>query len=126
MSTSKQANLVQIAAKIIISGWAAFWTYFLGANLIDNSSTVPASEQTKGYFFIVIGLLLVWGLTIFAWRKQKIGGMVLLTFGVVLTTAYLISPPSNMLIADRMITAALLGALPIIGGVLFTLSAKNQ
>ncbi len=126
MSTSKQTNLVQVAAKIIISGWAAFWTYFLGANLIDNSSTVPVSEQTKGYFFIVIGLLLVWGLTIFAWRKQKIGGMVLLAFGVVLVAAYLISPPPNMLIADRMVTAALLGVLPMCSGALLLASTKRR
>ncbi|MBL0063150.1 MAG: hypothetical protein IPP40_17130 [bacterium] len=125
MTDSKRKNLVQVTAQIVISGWAAFWTYFLGANLIDNTKTAPKSEQTKGYFFIIIGLLLVWGLTVFAWRKQKIGGMVLLAFGVVLTAAYFISPPPNMLIADRFITAALLGAFPILAGALFILPTKR-
>ncbi len=126
MSTSKPVNPINVAAKVLLACWAAFWTYFLGANLIDNTNTAPQSEQTKGYVFIICGLLLVWSLTIFAWRNQKIGGMVLLAFGIVLVAAYLISPPLNMLIADRMITAALLGVLPMCSGALLLASTKRR
>ncbi len=125
-AATRRTNVFRIAARLVVVCWAAFWTYFLGANLIDNSSTAPASEKLKGYIFIISGLLLVWSLTILAWRKQKIGGLMLLILGALLFTAYLIFPPQNIQIADRLTTAFLLGALPFVGGVLFLCSVKAR
>ncbi len=125
MSSTNHANSLRIAARILLVCWAAFWTYFLIANLFDNSNTVPASEQTKGYAFIITGLLIIWSLTILAWRKEMLGGATLVGLGTVLTVLYLVSPPQNMQIQNVLTTAVLLGALPLLAGMLFWISSKR-
>lgn len=125
MSSTKSAYSLRISARILLGCWALFWTYFLGANLFENSNTVPSSERMKGYTFVISGLLLIWGLTIFAWRKEKLGGAMLAGLGTVLMIFYFASSPQNMLIQNVLSTAILLGALPLLAGILFWIASKR-
>lgn len=112
-------------ARLVISIWAFFWTYFLGANLLDNQNTVPASEQTKGYLVMASALLFIWGLTILVWRRPKLGGIIAGAVGLFMAGAYLISPPSAMAYGTVVSTALMLGGAPFVAGVLLWLSQSR-
>ncbi len=116
--TASRTNGLRFTAQLIVTLWASFWSYFLVADLLDNAHTTPASEQTKGYAFIIGGLLIVWVGTVLAWRKPKTGGLVLLALGALLSLGYMAWPSPNLLSADRLMTSALLGGLPFLAGVL--------
>jgi uncharacterized membrane protein len=118
-------NWLRRAARLFVIAWAFFWSYFLLANLFDNTEIIPESEKTKGYMIIFSALILVWGASFFAWKKERIGGLVLLMLGIALAALYLMFRVSNLAIGDQFVTAALLGLLPIVSGVLFFLAAKR-
>ena len=122
--TSRPAWLRTIA-RSMIGLWILFWTYFLGANLLDNSSTTPAAEQTKGYIAIIGGLLLVWTLGVLAWRKERLGASLLVGLGAALMIGYMISPPSKMQADAVFTTALLLGGAPLLAGILLWASPKR-
>lgn len=124
LSTARPEWLRTIA-RSILGLWVLFWTCFLGANLFDNSSTVPASEQAKGYTIVFGGLILIWGLAFLAWRKEKLGASLLVGLGAALMIGYMISPPSKMQTGDALTTALLLGGAPLLAGVLLWLSPKR-
>jgi len=124
MATARPEWLRTIA-RSILGLWVLFWTYFLGANLLDNSSTVPPSEQTKGYLVIFSGLLLIWGLALLAWRKEKLGASLLVGLGAALLIGYMISPPTKMQGGDVFTTALLLGGAPLLAGVLLWAAPKR-
>ncbi|MBK6911610.1 MAG: LPXTG cell wall anchor domain-containing protein [bacterium] len=112
-------------ARVILGLWVLFWTYFLGANLLDNRHTVPSSEQTKGYAVIIGGLAMLWGLAYLAWRKEKLGASLLVGLGGALMIGYMISPPRNMQTGDALTTALLLGGAPLLAGILLWASPKR-
>lgn len=122
---SSRMNWLRTAARLLLMIWAFFWTYFLGANLLDNTSTTPASERTKGYLFIISGLILVWSATLLAWRKEQLGRTVLLALGVLLIVFYLALPAPNLLIQDKLMTAGLIGGLPILAGLMLIIAGKK-
>lgn len=116
--TASRTNGLRFSAQLIVTFWASFWSYFLVANLLDNAHTTPASEQTKGYAFIMCGLLVVWGASLLAWRMPQKSGVILLVLGALLSLGYMAWPSPNLLTADRLMTSALLGGLPFLAGVL--------
>lgn len=116
--TASRPSGLRIAAQLTITLWALFWSYFLIANLLDNAHTTSASEQTKGYAFILGGLLFVWGGSLLAWRMPQKSGVILLVLGALLSLGYMALPSANLLTADNLMTSALLGGLPFLAGVL--------
>ncbi|MCB9358184.1 MAG: hypothetical protein H6505_06385 [Calditrichaeota bacterium] len=116
---------LRTVARTILGIWIVFWTYFLGANLLDNLRTTSASEQAKGYLAILTGLVLIWGLGVLAWRKERVGASLLVGLGLALLIGYLLSPPTRMVANDVVSTALLLGGVPFLAGFLFWAAPKR-
>lgn len=125
MEYSKQTNRLRLLARLLIIAWALFWTYFLGANLMGNANTTPTGEQTKGYVVIIGGLLLIWTLGYLAWRKERFGASLLVGFGAVLMIGYIFVHPQLMQFGNVLSTAAMLGASPLLAGILLWIAQKR-
>ena len=123
--TASRNAWLRAAARGTIGLWTLFWTYFLVANLLDNQQTVPASEQAKGYRFIFAGLILVWSALLLVWRKEHIVRIVLPALGVLLVVLFLAMPAPNLPTQSRLITAGLIGGLPILAGLLLIFVGKQ-
>jgi hypothetical protein len=120
--TARSVNWLRWIARVLVSCWAAFWVFFIGAYLIGGLSKPVASEGLEGFAFVTLGLILVVGITWLAWRKEKVGRIVLVVVGLALGVGYLIWPPPHMHGVDYFLTSLMIGGPPLLTGLLFFLS----
>jgi hypothetical protein len=116
-SSTFNSEMRRNIARVIITCWAAFWVYYLCANLFAEIRQ-PSAESLKGYGFITAGLLLVSGLTWLTWKRERVARYVLTLFGLLLIVSYFIWSPPHMQGFDKILTALLLGLPLLLSGIL--------
>jgi hypothetical protein len=122
----RSVRWMRLIARILISGWAAFWVCFFGAYLIGGLSKPITTEALEGFAVVTAGLAFTVIPAWLAWRKEKIGGIVLICLGSVAVSGYLLFPPLHLAVVDRIETAMLLGLVPFVTGALLLMSGKKN
>jgi len=101
------------AARVLALLWAAFWLFFFVAEswACGTPALAAAPWVGAGLLFAVLALA--------PRRWEAAGGVLLVALGLTAGTAYAIWAPMWRPPAVRAITIAVLGAPPLVSGILF-------
>jgi hypothetical protein len=93
--------------------WAVFWlSFFILESLAWRTpALITLSWAGVGVLFVILALL--------PWRKERAGGVLLASAGLLGGAAYVIWAPRGLPLASRVITTLVLGGPPIVAGILF-------
>lgn len=123
---SPSANWMTFAARILVVCWAGCWVLFMAVYLVSAIGKPINSEGLTGLAFMALGLTIVIIPVWLAWRNARVGGIVLVAEGLVISLAYLISPPGRVSTADSYLTALMLGGPPVAAGVLLLIGHRKS
>ena len=93
--------------------WAVFWLFFFVVeSLVWRTPTlVMASWAGVGLLFVILAML--------PWRKEGIGGLLLVVAGLLIGVAYVVWAPPGLPLASRVITTVVFSGPPVMAGILF-------
>lgn len=104
---------VVFMARALALVWALFWlSFFILESLAWHTpALIMVSWAGLGVLFVMLALL--------PWRKERAGGVLLASAGLVCGAAYVIWATSRLPLASRVMTTLVLGGPPLVAGILF-------
>ena len=108
------------AARILALLWAGFWVWFgLASGIAEGIGVIGTIIHTA-----MPGLILL-ASALFAWSKERIGGILLIVEGLIIAIAYPLMTMGHFPILTIIYVLLTMSLPPIVAGILFLISHRR-
>jgi hypothetical protein len=88
MAEDKRQKLLRRSGIFIGLVWAVLWTIFLAASALSQGFGPITGAEIGSSVVLVLGVLLLWAGPIIIWKRKPIGGIPMMTSGLMLFGGY--------------------------------------
>ncbi len=102
--------------------WAGLWTVFVAASSLSEGFGPLTGEAVIASSVLVLGVLFLWGSLVIAWKRELVGGILLITAGLLVVIGYTLGAASRIDPVGIVLVVVIMGLPPVVAGLLFILS----
>lgn len=106
--------------------WASLWTIFVGASVFSEGFGPITPEAIGASVILSLGVLTLWLGLVIAWKRELIGGILLIAAGLLVLTGYPIVAAGRIEPVGILLIVLTMGLPPLVAGLLFLLSWKEE
>jgi hypothetical protein len=126
MVEDKRRKLLRRAGLFVGLVWAMLWTVFLAASALSQGFGPITSEAVGSSVVLVLGAMLLWAGPAFLWKRQLIGGVLMVTSGLLLLAGYYWFATGRVDLLGTMLVMLGMALPPLITGSLIVILEKRK
>ncbi len=106
--------------------WAVLWTVFLAASSLSHGFGPITGEEVGSSVVLVLGVLFLWAGLAFLWKRQLVGGVLMVASGLLLLAGYYWFATGRVDLLGTMLVMLGMALPPLITGSLILLLEKRK
>jgi hypothetical protein len=106
--------------------WAVLWTVFLAASALSQGFGPITGVEIGPSVVLVLGVLLLWVGPVIVWKRDLIGGVLMVTSGLLLLTGYYWFATGRVDLLGIMLVMLGMALPPLITGSLIIIIEKGK
>ncbi len=106
--------------------WAGLWTVFVAASSLSEGFGPVTGEAVIASSVLVLGVLFLWGSLVITWKRELVGGILLVTAGLLVVIGYPLGATSRIDPVGIVLVMVIMGLPPVFAGLLFILSWREE
>lgn len=106
--------------------WAGLWTVFVAASALSEGFGPVTGEAIVASSVLTLGVLILWLSIIIAWKRELVGGILLVTAGLLVVIGYPLGATSRIDPVGIVLVVVIMGLPPVFAGLLFILSWREE
>lgn len=126
MVGDKRRRLLRRTGLFIGLVWAMLWTVFLAASALSQGFGPITSEEIGSSVVLVLGVLLLWAGPVIVWKRELIGGVLMVTSGLLLLAGYYWFATGRVDLLGTMLVILGMALPPLITGILIVIQEKGK
>jgi hypothetical protein len=105
--------------------WASLWTIFIAASALSEGFGPVTGEAMVASVVLVSGVVFLWGSLVITWKRELVGGMLLIVAGLLVIIGYPLGAASRIDPMGIVLVVVIMGLPPAVAGLLFILSWRR-
>lgn len=126
MVEDKRRKLLRRAGLFVGLVWAVLWTVFLAASSLSHGFGPITGEEVGSSVVLVLGVLFLWAGLAFLWKRQLVGGVLMVASGLLLLAGYYWFATGRVDLLGTMLVMLGMALPPLITGSLILLLEKRK
>ena len=106
--------------------WASLWTIFIAASALSEGFGPITGEAVVASSVLVLGVVFLWGSLVIAWKRELVGGILLITAGLLVIIGYPLGVANRIDPVGIILVVAIMGLPPVVAGLLFILPWRKE